>query len=73
MYKFLECNQTKKFFRADHFRQYLKHSHAGINRKWTNLLENAYIKEEQSAEVPAGTMTEVEEWDHVNNQKKLRI
>ena len=45
-HKFGECNQAKKFFRADHFRQHLKHSHAGTPGKWTNMLENACMKEE---------------------------
>jgi hypothetical protein len=46
VHKFGECNQAKKFFRADHFRQHLKHSHAGTSGKWTNLLENACMKDE---------------------------
>lgn len=46
VHKFGECNQSKKFFRADHFRQHLKHSHAGTSGKWTNMLENACMKEE---------------------------
>ncbi|KAI1003054.1 hypothetical protein K3495_g5150 [Podosphaera aphanis] len=46
IHKFGECNHTKKFFRADHFRQHLKHSHAGTSGKWTNMLENACIKDE---------------------------
>ena len=45
-HKFRECNQSKKFFRADHFRQHLKHSHAGASGKWTNRLEGACIKDE---------------------------
>lgn len=45
-HKFGECNQTKKFFRADHFRQHLKHSHAGTSGKWTNELEKACMKDE---------------------------
>jgi len=47
VHKFAECNSSKKFFRADHFRQHLKHSHAGQSGKWTNMLENACLKEEQ--------------------------
>jgi hypothetical protein len=43
-HKFGECNHAKKFFRADHFRQHLKHSHAGTSGKWTNQLENACMK-----------------------------
>ncbi|KAF2691382.1 hypothetical protein K458DRAFT_266143, partial [Lentithecium fluviatile CBS 122367] len=46
VHKFGECNQAKKFFRADHFRQHLKHSHAGTIGKWTNMLENACMKDE---------------------------
>ncbi|CAK7214747.1 hypothetical protein SCUCBS95973_002239 [Sporothrix curviconia] len=47
VHKFRECNASKKFFRADHFRQHLKHSHAGTSGKWTNLLENACMMEEE--------------------------
>ncbi|MCJ1401725.1 hypothetical protein MMC11_004942 [Xylographa trunciseda] len=46
VHKFGECNQSKKFFRADHFRQHLKHSHAGTSGKWTNMLENSCMKDE---------------------------
>lgn len=46
MHKFGECNHAKKFFRADHFRQHLKHSHAGTSGKWTNMLENSCMKDE---------------------------
>jgi hypothetical protein len=45
VHKFRECNSTKRFFRADHFRQHLKHSHAGSSGKWTNQLENACMLE----------------------------
>ncbi|MCJ1310247.1 hypothetical protein MMC25_003909 [Agyrium rufum] len=45
-HKFGECNQGKKFFRADHFRQHLKHSHGGTSGKWTNMLEEACRQEE---------------------------
>ncbi|KAL2809973.1 hypothetical protein BJX63DRAFT_332836 [Aspergillus granulosus] len=50
VHKFGECNNSKKFFRADHFRQHLKHSHAGTSGKWTNILENACMKEEAPPE-----------------------
>ncbi|KAK2749584.1 hypothetical protein FQN57_005806 [Myotisia sp. PD_48] len=50
VHKFGECNQAKKFYRADHFRQHLKHSHAGASGKWTNILENACMKEEPALE-----------------------
>ncbi|KOS20248.1 Zinc finger protein 549 [Escovopsis weberi] len=46
IHKFRECNSSKKFYRADHFRQHLKHSHAGTSGKWTNMLENACLIEE---------------------------
>ncbi|CAK1362941.1 hypothetical protein CB0940_04914 [Cercospora beticola] len=46
VHKFGECNQAKKFFRADHFRQHLKHSHQGTSGKWTNMLELACMKDE---------------------------
>ncbi|EXF77932.1 hypothetical protein CFIO01_12449 [Colletotrichum fioriniae PJ7] len=49
VHKFRECNSSKKFFRADHFRQHLKHSHAGTSGTWTNALENACILIEDSA------------------------
>ncbi|KJZ79719.1 hypothetical protein HIM_01188 [Hirsutella minnesotensis 3608] len=47
VHKFRECNAVKKFYRADHFRQHLKHSHAGTSGKWTNMLENACMVEEE--------------------------
>lgn len=50
VHKFGECNKAKKFFRADHFRQHLKHSHAGTSGKWTNMLENACMKDEPPPE-----------------------
>ncbi|KAI1438948.1 hypothetical protein GGR50DRAFT_685030 [Xylaria sp. CBS 124048] len=46
VHKFRECNSSKKFYRADHFRQHLKHSHAGTSGKWTNMLENACMLDE---------------------------
>ncbi|KAH1482429.1 hypothetical protein KXX53_000056 [Aspergillus fumigatus] len=51
VHKFGECNNGKKFYRADHFRQHLKHSHAGTSGKWTNVLENACMKEEAPPEL----------------------
>jgi hypothetical protein len=45
-HKYGECNQHKKFFRADHFRQHLKHSHGGLSGKWTNILETACVRDE---------------------------
>ena len=45
-HKFGECNHAKKFFRADHFRLHLKHSHSATIGKWTDMLENACMKDE---------------------------
>jgi hypothetical protein len=45
-HKFGECNQHKKFYRADHFRQHLKHSHSAGSGKWTNVLENTCMRDE---------------------------
>lgn len=57
VHKFGECNQAKKFYRADHFRQHLKHSHAGTSGKWTNMLENACMKDELPFEMSSGSPT----------------
>ncbi|GAW15857.1 hypothetical protein ANO14919_052790 [Xylariales sp. No.14919] len=51
-HKFRECNSSKKFYRADHFRQHLKHSHAGTSGKWTNMLENACMLDEEPPQPP---------------------
>ncbi|KAN0085246.1 hypothetical protein V8E54_001713 [Elaphomyces granulatus] len=58
LHKFGECNNAKKFYRADHFRQHLKHSHAGTSGKWTNILENACMKEEPPVESRLGSIGE---------------
>lgn len=55
VHKFGECNQTKKFFRADHFCQHLKHSHAGTSGKWFSILENACMKDEPRLPTPSAT------------------
>jgi hypothetical protein len=52
VHKFRECNVTKKFWRADHFRQHLKHSHAGSSGKWTNILEGACMIDEEPLATP---------------------
>ncbi|KAI0451872.1 hypothetical protein F5B21DRAFT_516406 [Xylaria acuta] len=52
IHKFRECNSSKKFYRADHFRQHLKHSHAGTSGKWTNMLENACMLDEEPPQPP---------------------
>ncbi|KAF2117721.1 hypothetical protein BDV96DRAFT_597608 [Lophiotrema nucula] len=59
VHKFGECNQAKKFFRADHFRQHLKHSHAGTSGKWTNMLENACMKDEPPPKDRIGSISSI--------------
>ncbi len=58
VHKFGECNKAKKFFRADHFRQHLKHSHAGTSGKWTNMLETACMKDEPPPERTGSGLTD---------------
>lgn len=53
VHKWGECNSVKKFFRADHFRQHLKHSHAGKSGKWTNNLEQTCLRGEDGQSEPA--------------------
>ena len=45
-HKFGQCNQSKKFFRADHFRLHLKHSHAAKSGTWIDHLEAACMNRE---------------------------
>lgn len=52
-HKFAQCNFEKKFFRADHFRQHLKHSHDGTSGRWTNVLENTCMKDEPPVPKPS--------------------
>ncbi|KAK0725108.1 hypothetical protein B0H67DRAFT_481228 [Lasiosphaeris hirsuta] len=47
IHRFRECNPSKKFFSADHFRQHLKYGHAGISGIWTDELEHACMKEKE--------------------------
>jgi hypothetical protein len=54
VHKFRECNYAKKFFRADHFRQHLKHSHAANSGKWSTMLQNACMKDESRPEPVRG-------------------
>ena len=49
IHKFGECNRAKKFFRADHFRQHLKHSHGGKTGKHTNALEQRCARDESTS------------------------
>jgi hypothetical protein len=58
VHKFGDCNNVKKFYRADHFRQHLKHTHAGTTGKWTNILESACMKEEPPVEAKLGSIGE---------------
>ena len=48
VHRFGECNSSKKFFREDHFRQHLKHCHAGTRGKWTDALTNACMTKEKA-------------------------
>lgn len=48
VHKFQECNSSKKFYRADHFRQHLKHCHAATSGKWINMLGNTCLMENPS-------------------------
>ncbi|KAJ5686427.1 hypothetical protein N7536_009046 [Penicillium majusculum] len=50
IHKFSKCNNMKKFYRVDHFRQHLKYTHTGTRGEWTNILETACMKEEQPVE-----------------------
>ena len=38
---FGRCDETKKFYRADHFKQHIVHSHAAQNGIWTKRLQEA--------------------------------
>ncbi|KAF2280602.1 uncharacterized protein EI97DRAFT_368244 [Westerdykella ornata] len=40
-----DASKCRLFWRTDHFRQHLKHTHAGTSGKWTNSLEAACIEE----------------------------
>ncbi|KAI4138834.1 MAG: hypothetical protein L6R39_006583 [Caloplaca ligustica] len=63
-HKFGECNQSKKFFRADHFRQHLKHSHQGTSGKWTNMLEEECRKDEPQDMVLQPPMPQLQQQMH---------
>lgn len=51
-HNFRECNSSKKFFRADHFRQHLKRSHAALSGAWIELLDNACLMVEEPSQRP---------------------
>jgi hypothetical protein len=57
IHKFGKCSQAKKFYRADHFRQHLKHSHTGVSGKWTNMLENSCMKDEPESGSPGAALS----------------
>ncbi|OAA74951.1 Zinc finger, C2H2 [Akanthomyces lecanii RCEF 1005] len=42
-HKFRECNSSQNFYRADHIRQHNKLCHAATRGKWTNMLDNACL------------------------------
>ncbi|KAF2237822.1 hypothetical protein EV356DRAFT_359895 [Viridothelium virens] len=43
-HRFQQCNLEKRFWRIDHFRQHLKHSHGAFIGKWTEVLEDACME-----------------------------
>ncbi|KAL9092828.1 MAG: hypothetical protein Q9165_004246 [Trypethelium subeluteriae] len=43
-HRFQQCNLEKRFWRIDHFRQHLKHSHGALIGKWTEVLEDACLE-----------------------------
>jgi hypothetical protein len=45
VHKLRKCEHSKKFYRADHFRQHLKLSHASRIGEWTVMLENTCMRE----------------------------
>ena len=45
---FGQCNREKRFYRADHFKQHLVHSHGAQNGKWTKRLQEASLTQEHS-------------------------
>lgn len=49
VHHFRECNASGKFYRLDHFRQHLKHSHAGCSGLWTTVLLNTCMTKEDPA------------------------
>lgn len=46
VHEFSKCDKAKKFFRADNFRQHLKHSHCVTVDGWVNILENICTNDE---------------------------
>ena len=58
-HKYSQCSQTKKFFRADHFRQHLEHRHAGVRGAWMSSLEKACRIEEPLPEALVDTLNDL--------------
>lgn len=52
VHNFGKCNQAKKFYRADHFRAHLTHSHRSRRGKWINMLENVSRRDEKPHDAP---------------------
>lgn len=67
IHKFRECNSSKKFFRADHFRQHLKHSHAGTSGGWTNMLEHVCMREEDPPSPEGGRASTIGDGKNSNS------
>jgi len=49
-HNFRECNSSKKFFKVEHFRQHLKHSHGASFGPWTRNIVDLCRREEKSAD-----------------------
>jgi len=49
-HNFRECNTSKKFFKVEHFRQHLKHSHGASFGPWTRNIVDLCRREEKSAD-----------------------
>lgn len=69
IHKYRECNQSKKFYREDHFRQHLRHSHMATCGKWTGIITNACIKEGPVAGVVQSS--QAPSYSHFEAQKTM--
>lgn len=45
-HNFRECNLSKEFYRVDHFRMHLKHSHEALSGDWMRYLEENGMQKE---------------------------
>ena len=43
-HRFQQCQDEKRFFKVNHFRQHLKQSHGALLGEWNNVLENACLE-----------------------------